>query len=135
MIEWRKEVDGIGAHQGIYSPIFFCHFRLLRPGQQDVGYLIVENLGYGDSSSKPGTGKDICGLSESWAYANEHLCKDQKFGNYYYPLSLEGEWFNPYYEELYDSLNNGIWTVKQIYDFLTPEVTSYEAQKKELLKP
>lgn len=96
---------------------------------------IVENLGYGDSSSKPGTGKDICGLSESWAYANEHLCKDQKFGNYYYPLSLEGEWFNPYYEELYDSLNSGIWTVKQIYDFLTPEVTSYEALKKELLKP
>lgn len=91
---------------------------------------IVTNGGYGDGS-KSGTAKDICGLSEAWAYANQRYTSKITFGK----MSYDGYsfWFSPYIESLYNLLESEVLSRKQIFDCLTYDVVSFEDLKTKLI--
>lgn len=92
---------------------------------------IVEYGAYGDGKAKT-EGMYICDLGESWAYANERYCKKICFGDATSTLS-DREWFYLHYQAIYNVLNEGVLTRKQMYDCLTGDVKSYDDFRKALV--
>ncbi|MBQ8703985.1 MAG: hypothetical protein IJ524_06385 [Bacteroidales bacterium] len=90
-----------------------------------INYIVTHN-GYGDGS-ETSVGRNICGLGESWAYANESI----KAGCN--PSELTNGWFFSGCVGIYNLLNNGILTRKQMYDCLTSDVKSISAFKAKLI--
>lgn len=92
--------------------------------------LVNFNYLYGDGTLGT-TRESICGLGESWAYANEDI-KAVEMGRsrrrqcaYY--------WFYSSWCSIYDLVTNNILTGYEIYNCLTSDITSIDALKNKLL--
>ena len=90
-----------------------------------INYIVTHGFGYGDGTAKETTGKNICELGESWAYANEYITS----GSYRY-----GYWFDSTISSNYSMLNTKVLTRKQMYDCLTKDVKSIDDFKTALKK-
>lgn len=91
-----------------------------------INYIVTHGA-YGDGSSTS-TGRYICELGESWAYANESI----KAGCH--PSELTTDWFYSSCVGIYNLLKNGTLTRKQMYDCLTTDIKSITAFKNRLIE-
>ncbi len=82
-----------------------------------INYIVTHGFGYGDGTAKETTGKNVCELGESWAFANEFYSS-----RVYY----RGYWFDNAISSNYNLLEDKVLTRKQMYDCLTKEVKSIE---------
>lgn len=69
-------------------------------------------------------GMNICGLGESWAYANDRYRQKELFGRNYNSVSYL-EWFYDYYISIFNVLDQGVLTREQMFECLLPDVRSY----------
>lgn len=87
---------------------------------------IVKYGAYGTGvvrSEEDREGMNICDLGESWAYSNERYLQILKFNQN--RDTLGDEWFAAHYISIFNILNQGVLTRKQMFDCLTPDVKSY----------
>ena len=91
-----------------------------------INYIVTHDFGYGDGTAKETTGKNICELGESWAYANEYYSAGYS--------GVPGHWFHQNISAIKTLLNNGTLTRKQLYDCLTKDVKSIDDFKKKLVE-
>ncbi len=91
-----------------------------------INYIVTHGA-YGDGSSTS-TGRYICELGESWAYANESI----KAGCH--PSALTTDWFYSSCVGIYNLLKNGTLTRKQMYDCLTSDIKSITDFKNRLIE-
>ena len=90
-----------------------------------INYIVSQGFSYGDGTAKETTGKNVCELGESWAYANEFITS----GSYRYGL-----WFDNTILSNYSLLRSSVLTRKQMYDCLTKDVKSIDDFKTALKK-
>ena len=87
-----------------------------------ISYIMTYGC-YGD-----GTGKnaELCGVGEMWGYFMGHRQEYEKYDTNGLTGSYLGneDWFKP--QIFWTLCSDGILTKKQIYDCLTPEVTTYD---------
>lgn len=88
-----------------------------------INYIVTHGFGYGDGTAKESTGKNICELGESWAYANQYL----ESKNYYV-----GYWFDDSISSINYLMKSSL-SRKQIYDCLTKNVKSIDDLKSKLI--
>ena len=90
-----------------------------------INYIVTHGFGYGDGTAKETTGKSICELGESWAYANQFISS----GAYY-----RGYWFDNTILSYYNIIDSKVLTRKQMYDCLTKDIRSIDDFKRALEK-
>ena len=91
-----------------------------------INYIVTHGFGYGDGTAKETTGKNICELGESWAYANQYYS-----AKYSWSSSL---WFSKSVVSIKKILDTKVLTRKQLYDCLTKDVKSIDDFKNKLIE-
>lgn len=131
--------DVIIYHNGdtkhIYSTVFHemshvCHFtKAGKDYWKQYVKFVIGHFGYG---KKGQDNADYVGLGEMWGnYFGNYVCCNYYFGKPYNWDPWEN-WYHP--GILRDLYSNTTLTYRQIYNCLTPDITTYELFKQKLIK-